>query len=443
MNKRLIIYILTGFVLTILLGLFALRHLHTERITDETKTVYIKKSDNGFQLIRNGKPFYIQGAGGNSHFEELASIGGNTIRLYDTINLGNFLNEAQKSNLAVIVDIPILQYNKKYDFYLNEDSNRILKQKIKALVNKFKNHPALLIWNLGNELFYPFVFRKNCFIRTFNELIEIIHVEDPDHPVSTALAGVSRKERTSIYIHSPEIDLLSFNTFGDIENSYHKINHLPFIFGALPYYFSEIGSDGMWEAEYTLWGAQIEQTSAKKAEQIRTRYNFLVGKGDRSCLGSLFFYWGYKHELTYSWFSLFKDDYKSEIIKDIESLWKKTITIPSQIGLEYMLVDGKGAHDNIIFAPNELKTSEIKFNGIINDSVRIKWEIYPEKWHNDTSSLILNPRKIIDSFKSFEKNRAIFITPGEEGPYRIFAWVYDQNGYFAATNTPFYVLNNK
>jgi hypothetical protein len=39
--------------------------------------------------------------------------------------------------------------------------------------------------------------------------------------------------------------------------------------------------------------------------------------------------------------------------------------------------------------------------------------------------------------------KASFITPDKEGPYRIFAYIFHENGYFASTNTPFYVLNKE
>lgn len=447
MKKQLFIFVFLGIFIFILCVFFVLRNLKGERGLDETKTVYVKKVDKGFHLYKNGSPFFIQGASGNSHFKDLSSIGGNTIRLYDTLNLSNFLDEAEQYGLAVIVDIPIPAYNKKYNAYLNGNDNRILKQKIKVLVKRHKHHPALLMWNLGNELFYPFVLCKNSFIDTFNELIDIIHAEDPNHPVCTTLAGVSRIEIASIYIHSPKIDLLSFNIFGNTKLYNYNVDQMSFLFGAIPYYISEWGSDGMWESKLTSWRSPIEQSSTKKAEQINARYSIIAKNKDGGCLGSLVFFWGNKHELTFTWFSLYRNDYKSEIIKELEYLWKKSNTTPTLIGLEYMLVDGKGAADNIVFAPNELKISEIKFKDSQNDSVRIKWEIYPDawyqSWYENKYKKIIDPKEIVGSFVSFEKNKANFMTPAIEGPYRIFAFIYDQNGYFATANTPFYVLNPK
>jgi len=328
------------------------------------------------------------------------------------------------------------------------------------LVIKHRNHPALLMWNLGNEVNYPLVrykrilfnfFNKsyyktvNSFINTFNELVDIIHREDPNHPVSTALIKYSsKKTHASIYLNSPEIDLLSYNTFGPIEDLTTFLENNAYANIMKPYYISEWGPEGPWNCEMTLWNAPIEATSTKKAELIKARYKIITEIKDETCLGSLVFFWGEKHETTATWFSLFLDDYKSEIISELENLWKKSNTHPTPIGLYYMLVDGKGARDTIIFEPNELVTSEIIFNDYKNDSVRIKWEICPEVWYqNKQSELIIPPKKIVGSFRGFEKNKATFITSSREGPYRIFAYVYDQNGFFATTNTPFYVLNNK
>jgi len=474
--KLLIYTVLALFIVIALGGIFALRKLNKEQPVDDTRTVYIKKTEEGFQLIRNGEPFFIQGAGGESYFKELAEIGGNTIRLFDPSNLKDKLDEAHKYNLAVIVDIPLPRYNKSYYPYDNEDENAILKQEIKELVHQHKDHPALLIWNLGNEINYPFVFRKNDFIKTFNELVSIIQAVDPNHPVSTSIEGVSRKAMSSIYIHSPEIDLLSFNTFGNTKLVNSNFAQISFLFGPKPYFFSELGPDGPWESSTTSWGAPIEATSSKKSELYSTRFNIIKDNEDAASLGSLIFYWGTKLERTHTWFSLFKDGYKSEIINVIETLWNgpesspelnriNYITVntndsrdnnrffpgelshsgitPQLIGLDYMLVNELGAHDNIIFSPGELSHAEIIFHENYNDSVRIDWEIYPEAWYSDTKDMVVDNYKPIDSIVTIEKTKTTFFAPTKEGPYRIFAYVYNQDGFFATTNTPFYVLEKK
>lgn len=446
MIKRILIYIVLVTVVLVLIVFFVLRNIKGETNGNEFRTVYIRKTDNRFQLIRNGNPFYIKGAAGNTHFKELAETGGNTIRVYDTINIGNILNEAEKFGLAVIVGIPLPRFNKIHNVYLNEENNKILKKNIELLVRKYKNHPALLMWGLGNEVNYPLVLWKNSFINTYNDLIDIIHREDPNHPVSLALGGISRRENVCIFLFSPHIDLLSINVFGEMYKLKYKLDQISSLFGFHPYFISEFGSDGEWESRVTSWGAPIEHTSAKKSEQINSRYKILTEIPDGRLLGSVVFYWGNKFERTFTWFSLFDNDLKSETIKELEVLWNSQKTKPNLIGLEYMLVDKKGAADNIIFAPGEFKFAELKLNDTITDSHRIKWAIYPEawvSWANDTTLGDLNPRKPIWSFEDTEKSTITFMTPKIVGPYRLYAYVYDDHGYFATTNTPFYVLDPK
>ena len=447
---------LFGLFITTCIALFTVRNSYPEEITDKSRTVYIKKSEEGFQLIRNGKPFYIQGAAGDAHFDELAGLGGNTIRLYDTINLQRNLDEALKYGLAVIVDIPIPMYS--WISYRNEEESRILKQRVKFFVKKYRNHRALLMWNLGNEINYPKVHWKDFlridkskinFIKTFNELIDFIHQEDKNHPVSTSIDKIGIKQYAKLRMFSPGLDLLAFNNFGDINNIFETINKTSDYIGAFPIYISEFGSDGWWdnESKYTPWRSPIEQTSTKKAEQVRVRYD-IIKKNSNYCLGSLIFFWGNKYECTDTWFSLFKDEYKSEILMETERLWKNLNNQPKLIGLEYMLVNGKGAFDHLIFTPDELIKTELKIDAIGNDSILIKWEIYPDDWQNgwfikEYNKKILKKPSPVECFVSTEMNQASFITPDKEGPYRIFAYIFDRNGYFASTNTPFYVLNRK
>jgi hypothetical protein len=443
--KNLLLSIIVLIAVIIILFLLPIFQFSFKAANDTYKTVYISKFDNRFVLVRNGNPYVIKGAGGNMNLEYLAAIGGNTIRLYDTIDVAGLLDEAHKHELAVIIDIPLPRARK--DYYASETANRLIKEKVRALVRKNKDHPALLMWNLGNELYYPFALRKNNFIRTFNDLIDIIHEEDPNHPVSTAMAGVGRKSALSIFIHSPKLDLLGFNIFGDTPNLHSKVNQL-FFFGRRPYYISEFGSDGPWETELTSWNAPIEPSSSKKARQIIDRYSVFNENKDGGCLGTLAFYWGNKMERTYTWFSYFVDDYKLECIAELEALWKNTGVPAERFKIQGMVIDGRQATGNLVFAPNNLKLAEIYFDKK-SEHLPVKWEIYEEAWpwawssRQDSSFTLFDPKKKVNTFIGFSGNSAEFITPEKEGPYRIFAFIYDQEGYFATANVPFYILARK
>ncbi len=403
-------------------------------------SVHIKKIEGSFQLYRNGAPFYIKGASGNSHFEELANSGANTIRVYDTLNLQLVLDEADRHGLAVIVDIPLPKYDEQFPEYNDDAKNEELKLNVKYLVQKFRDHPALLFWNLGNEVRYPVKLFPNKFIKTYNDLIEIIHLEDPNHLVSTTVQR--RTDILAIARHSPQLDLLGYNIFGTINKVPSHIESMNFILsGSFPYYISEWGIDGFWETAYTKWGASIEPTSTKKNEQLRTRYNDILKAGD-NCQGSLVFHWGQKHECSKTWFSLFGENgEKSEMVYTLNNVWTGQDKKNQDIGLDYMLLDGLGAPSSILLTPGTFTNAELILKKIINDSLKISWELYPDYCRLEgIGKEIKEPKKITDAITSENGLTVTFETPMEEGPYRLYAYLENQDGFVASCNTPFYVI---
>ncbi|MEX1213303.1 MAG: glycoside hydrolase family 2 TIM barrel-domain containing protein [Balneolaceae bacterium] len=440
--KKLVYLSLSLFVILVLAGFISLRNLY-QPPADEARTVYIKKIGKGYQLIRNGEPFRIQGAGGDTYFKELAEIGGNTIRVFSSSNLKDKLDEAHRHGLAVIVDIYIPKYNTLNDIFDGKGERLKIQNDIRELVDEHRDHPALLIWNLGNEIYYPVVFRKNEFIRSFNELVSMIQEVDPNHPVSTSIIGASRKVMSSIFTHSPQLDLVGFNTFGNTTRVNSHVAQVANVFGPRPYFISELGPDGPWEAITTSWGAPIEPTSSVKSIHYSSRNQMVKGGEGSASLGSILFYWGSKLERTHTWFSLFRDGDKSEIVNVIEALWKESDNAPEIVGLDYMLLNNKGARDNIILSPGEAGHAEVFFYDHVNDNLRIEWEIYPEDWYGGNGEFVSNSYSPMDTFIRSDHNKTLFRTPTKEGPYRIFAYVYNHDGTFATTNTPFYVLNHQ
>jgi hypothetical protein len=426
-------------ILTLILIAYPWGRFHTGY--NEAASVHIKKEDGSFQLYRNGKPFYIKGASGNSNFEALANMGGNTIRVYDTLNLVRVLDTATKNGLAVIIDIPLPEYDEQFNEYEDDLKNEERKTKVKHFVQEYRDHPALLFWNLGNEVRYPVRLFPNKFIDTFNALIDIIHTEDPNHLVSTTVQR--RMDILAIARHSPNLDLLGYNIFGTVKNIRFNIESINSVLsGSFPYYISEWGIDGFWETGHTKWGASIEPTTTKKNEQLRHRYNnYILNAGD-NCQGSLVFHWGQKHECTYTWFNLFGEDGKtSEMVLTLNNLWKGLGENENEIGLDYMLVNGLGAMDNIILSPETLATAELKFKKKFNDSIRISWELYPDYCRLESiSKAIKEPQQITDAIASKSGLTARFETPREEGSYRLYAYIENQDGFVATCNTPFYVL---
>ncbi|MGC1472445.1 MAG: glycoside hydrolase family 2 TIM barrel-domain containing protein [Psychroserpens sp.] len=406
--------------------------------------VHINSEGDALQLYRNGKPFYIKGASGDSYFGELSNMGANTIRVYDTLNLASVLDNADKNGLAVIVDIPLPEYDEKYSEYDDDTKNEARKTKIKSLVRTFKNYPALLIWNLGNEVRYPITLIPNKFIKTYNDLIDIIHEEDPNHLVGTTVQR--RMDIMAISRHSSKLDIIGYNIFGTIGNLKSNIESLNSILEKpFPYYISEWGIDGYWETEQTTWGASIEPTSTKKIEQLRYRYNNFIRNAGDDCQGSLIFYWGQKHECTNTWFNAYGQlGEKSIMISMLEMLWANKEGNSSKIGLDYMLLDERGAQNSIVLNPNSLIKAELKLKETYDDSLKIRWELYHDHCSLESiSDDIGNPKKVENLLTPEHGLSTMLKTPLKEGPYRIYAYLENKDGLVGTCNTPFYVLDSK
>lgn len=404
--------------------------------------VYIKKSEGTYKLYKDGKPYVIKGAAGYTHLGTLKDIGGNTIRIWDTTRLAMILDSAKANNIAVIAGLPIA--NSDYMLLYN-DPIKVARQlnAFKSIVNRFKSHPALLMWCIGNELDFPYKLSYNPFYRAFNELTDMIHKDDPDHPVTTTVLNFNKKYIFNIRFRC-NIDVISFNIFSRIV-SFKQDLKTASLFWEGPYMFAEWGIDGPWNGtEQTAWGAYIEDTSTKKAEFYLNRYEKYMPVEDTRLLGAFIFYWGHKQEGTATWFSLFDEKgAKTEAVDVIGYLWtgKREINLYPQIN--YLLLNKKGARDNIMLNLGEMSAAEVLM--LDNKQVRsVKWEILKEDWYKKSN---IHSTKRMEPLEGLIKDEQLlnvkFIAPKKEGPYRIFATVYGYDGHFSTCNTPFYVVADK
>ena len=100
----------------------------------------------GYQMLRNGQPYYVKGAVGSAHLAELVAAGGNSIRagVED-------LDRAQQLGLTVLAGLPFGKQRAGFDY---SDTARVEAQRrqIRQIVEKYRNHAALLAWAIGNEL---------------------------------------------------------------------------------------------------------------------------------------------------------------------------------------------------------------------------------------------------------------------------------------------------
>ncbi|MDF4221118.1 hypothetical protein PXC01_05925 [Maribacter sp. M208] len=392
--------------------------------------VSVLKTTEGYRIFRNGKPFLIKGASGGYYFEELKSAGANTVRLYDTLDLKQKLDLADSLGLAVIVDIPLQIKNMNYI-----DPDAIVW--ISEFVNTYKDHPALLSWLLGNEVYFPQILSNGVTIK-FNAILDEIHRIDPNHPVSTAVSTGAVKEILAIKMKSPNIDFISINVFGRI-NDFDNVKRLLFLWQG-PYLLSEWGNNGPWESNATTWQAPLEHTSTKKGEEFRNRYINVIDKiDDGRFLGSLAFYWGQKQETTHTWFSLFDEQgLKTQVVHELKNVWSDKKDSYKGPEIKKILLNDKEGWHNMVFTPNEIIKGKI-FLGNVGSDYEFQWQILPEKWGRSSyDEVIYNQDELI---VNEDENSVLFKCPEIKGPYRLYYKITNETGYFATANIPFYSMN--
>ena len=158
-------------------------------------------------------------------------LGVNTIRVYEPIASKEVLDEISKAGVRVIMGFG---YNQGGTFDIRSGT-------FIEYVKKFKDHPAILVWELGNEYnFHPEWFGGDIqtWYDALSAAVDAIHAEDPNHPVATAHGEVPEVELLAAL---PNIDLWGLNVYRwDV--SYTAA--LDFAERSdKPMYFSEIGAD--------------------------------------------------------------------------------------------------------------------------------------------------------------------------------------------------------
>lgn len=416
---------------------------NNNRNSKTIRAVYIQSQNGKYTLYRNGKPFFIKGAAGYTNLQKLKEAGGNTIRTWDTTGIDTVLKNANKYGMAVVVQLPV-PYNDDMDAFYNNDKkvDAFLKDYTR-FINKYKSNKAILMWCLGNELGFPYKPKYNKFYDVFNQLIDLIHQYDPDHPVTTTMINFEKKKIMNIKART-NIDLISFNIFGAIKSLSSDLEEFDWAWSG-PFMITEWGIDGPWTGtDQTAWGAYIENSSTKKAEQYYEAYHKYMPVSNPRFLGSMVFYWGYKQETTPTWFSFFdQKGNMSQSVNIIEHAYTGKWPQYNAPAIKFMLLDNKGAKDNILYKPGIVANARVWLTDTTGN-LRYEWNVLPEDWFKVQHVYNQKFNKPLDDLLIGERHlkEAVFRIPAKEGPYRVYVTVYNDKGYFATANTPFYVVED-
>lgn len=404
----------------------------------QTAKVKVVQQGTDWQLLVNEKPFYVKGAGGHTHLDKLVEIGGNTIRTWSVDDAKEHLDEAHERGLMVMMGLWVQHERHGFDY---DDEKAVKKQLdyFRQKVTELKDHPALLMWGVGNEvdLFY-----KNTKVwNAVQDIAKMIHEVDPNHPTSTVTAGLDKKEVELIKANCPDIDIYGINTYGDLGNAVKNVSR----FGWNgPYMITEWGPNGHWEVAKTSWGVPIEQTSSEKAKSYSERYD-LIKQAEAQCIGSFVFLWGQKQETTSTWYGVFnRDGLSTEVIDVLHKKWKASEpkNHSPTISSADILKDGKPMKEAIINA-GESYQAKVQFNDKDGDPLKVSWVVrYESSDIKSGGDAEKEPPSLPGVLKKRKKDGAVLIAPKKEGAYRLFVEATDRKGNVAYSNIPFYVKPN-
>lgn len=243
----------------------------------------------GKQLLVNGTPYVIKGicyhpvpkGSDKRSFENLTQdlalmveAGINTIRVYEPIDDKAIFDEIEEAGLKVIVSFG---YNQNGNF-------DILSGSFIDYINTYKNHQAILLWELGNEYnYHPEWFEGNIenWYNALNNAAELIHKTDENHPVASAHGELPNSLALSL---SPNIDVWGMNVYrwdnpASIFAEWAAIS-------SKPMYFSEAGADS-----YMTISKEGYEQGVNEKVQADANKNILSAIFDASdiCLGVTLF----------------------------------------------------------------------------------------------------------------------------------------------------------
>jgi len=406
--------------------------------TDKNKPVKaeIVKQEGGYTLLRDGKPYFIKGAGGTSFMDRLKAYGGNSIRTWSTHDAQQVLDDAQRLGLTVTMGLSMGTERHGFDY---DDTAAVAEQlnRVRQEVLKYKDHPALLAWGIGNELNLHYTNPKVW--DAVNGVAEMIHELDTNHLVTTMLAGINQKEIDYIKAKCPALDLISVQVYGGLAAVPERIRAVGW---EKAYMVTEWGPTGHWEGPQTPWNASVEETSSEKAAVYKSRYEASIAK-DKNCVGSYVFLWGQKQERTPTWYGLFTEaGEENEVVDVMQYLWTGQWPENRAPHLDSVLLDGKKVLDFIYLHPGKTYTTDVYVTDPDNDALTTRWELLPEstdlKEGGDRES---RPEAIPGLINGEAYNKAILTAPEKEGAYRLFLYVSDGNNNVATANIPFFVRN--
>lgn len=391
--------------------------------------VELKGEKGSWYLEVDGIPFYIKGVGcglakgrnGEDYLKLAKELGANVVRTWG-VDQGTkeYLDLALKYGLKVCAGIWLNFVDERGwpSYIYNEEYKKEKKKEVLDYVNEFKNHPAILFWNLGNEaIYWTKDFEERIAIAKFLEnLIQEIHRLDPNHPVIYA-STQDFEELKIIKEYVPSLDILGINSYGTIRFSHGKWEYLGF---NIPYVITEFGPYGPWDRPKDLNGISIEQSDEEKAKLYKYHLEQIFEfKGYN--LGAFVFHLGETTQESMTWWNINEGDLKRRSFWIIHNLYTGKNYLPAFPKIKkFTLSKYKVKPNEFIDIFVDAEGRDLKYSYKISTAIEGILKYYVNDW--------------IETEVIEEAKRVKIRAPDKEGIYRVYCFVKDKEGNVTSCN---------
>lgn len=392
--------------------------------------VEVRQDDGRWQLTRGGEPFVLNGVGGSHDLDTLAQAGGTSFRTWGVgPETAALLDEAHARGLTVSVGLWL--GHERHGFDWSDPQQRAAQRaEVKAAVEAYRDHPAVLLWGLGNEMEGfseakdPTIWNEVC------SLAALIQELDPHHPVMSTTADIGGGRIAGID-GCEHIDIHGVNSYGGAPSLVERFEAGG---GTKPIVLTEYGPPGTWEIGRTSFGAPPELTSTEKAALYGKLATDVVAAEPR-ILGGYAFLWGFKTEATATWFGLYlSDDTRLGGVDALADAWGGTLDNRAPEVTPIAIEGGDRVAPGATVRVNWTATDPD------GDALNTRWvlrrEILTESVGGDPQGL---PPALTDAVVSQTVQSAELRMPESQGIHRLYAVVQDGKGAGAAASVPILV----
>ncbi len=234
------------------------------------------------------RTFQIKGICGTTRLDLASAYGANTLRTYVPPSREK-LDGYQRLGFKVIVGVWMPHHGNNqgadgstWDWdYRKQGDEQV--EVFEATVSRIGDHPAILMWCLGNEV--PL---NPAYLETVNRMSLALHQRFPKQLTSLTMVNAPADKIALVKEYAPDLDAIGYNSYGHgaLGAASQRLEEE----WGLAYYVSEFGPQGPWWGRKTAWGAVYEQSYDAKLDD--TRNSFKNIDAAPMCLGSTMFLWG-------------------------------------------------------------------------------------------------------------------------------------------------------